>query len=137
MSENSPLLKDLNGEILIVEIYFKTNTDNRQNDARRWLKKTLPKALSSHGELRPLRYALLKYIQEYASSKAAGKAIGGEYTYIIEKADSSFLIELFTFLEDRKKSGEPNWLGDYYIYLAEVITQDMVNQNGRRECSRY
>ncbi len=132
MSENPLLGESLKGRILIVEVYFKTKTDNRQNDARRWLKSTLPKNLSPYGKLEPIRYALLKYIQEFSSRKEAGKAVGGEYSYIIEEASPNFLAKLLAFLEDVEKrvkeGGEPKWFGDYHVYLANVITYDRVSQ---------
>jgi len=115
--------------ILIVGVYFRTLKDNFQNDARRWLEK-LPEKLKElqtippETNIEPLEYALTRYVSPAKKKGRRGRSKGGEYKYLIENATPEFYEGLFNLLEDTKKSGKPEWFGDYYILIARRVIID-------------
>ncbi len=110
--------------ILIIGIYFRSIKDNHQYDVKRFLSETLIKYLRKccpEVKVEPIEYALTRYVSPVKRKGRAGKAKGGEYKYMIENATPKFYEKLFEKLEEKKKKGEPEWFGDYYVLIAEVM----------------
>ena len=113
--------------ILIVGIYFKIIKDYVQNEARRWLGTSLCNNLKGLADsIEPLEYALTRYISYTKRKGMAGKAKGGEYKYLVKNATPEFYERLFKILEEKRKSGKPEWFGDYYVLFSKRLLKEVV-----------